>query len=238
MKKGQFTITFFILGFLILMLATFLLGFIQTTSKRVVEIGSLDRINTLGSSIEIAGKQIFNNQSNITIYYSGSNSITINESIPNDIISFNQSMKNFKIFLEKSITGVTLNITTLETTLPLLIYPNLILYNHDFSSKKIQIIPQELNLLQYNVTIKVPYDISCVQALNTIPALFEFELRVQGTSTSCFITTKIDPTNITLINISSGGTRKVELKFDNPEYLQIRNFGNEQINVSAKIVMN
>ena len=132
MKKGfAFTITFFTLAFLILTLSLFLYSFTASSSKRAVEISSLDRINTLSSSIETSAKEIFNSHSLITITSTEVDSITITENIPNDITSFNTAMQNFKTHIESSFTDTTLDLNPIKTTLPLLIYPNLILYNHD-----------------------------------------------------------------------------------------------------------
>ncbi len=237
MKKGfAFTITFFTLAFLILTLSLFLYSFTTSSSKRAVEISSLDRINTLSSSIEASAKKIFNSHSAITITSTEVDSITITENIPNDITSFNTAMQNFKTHIESSFTDTTLDLDPIKTTLPLLIYPNLVLYNHDFANRNISIIPQELNLKGYTITITTSYSISSCDTVLT-SGTFPIQLTATGSgSTSCSVPlTNIDPTKPNMITIKSGGNKKTTLYFDNPQSLLIGNLDSSQITISTKI---
>ena len=144
----------FTIGFLIFITALFTLVIIvySTTfqdDKRIAEIGALDNINNLDSSLKNSIKELFLAYSNMAVGTLGTN-ISFNETLVNNISDFQISLSYLKNFTETNYNIASLNITDLNESLPLIIMPQRIEYKHNYSNREVIITPEELNFNGYH----------------------------------------------------------------------------------------
>jgi len=151
-KGFLFTIGFLLfsaslLSFIIIIFATN-----YQEDKRVLEIGSIDKINTLDSSAQNSLKKIFEFFSNINASLDDSDveNVKISDALPNNINTFRTYLNDFKIFVEQNFPYISINTSELNDTVPLIVLPDRISYYHSNADNnmlnRIIVSPEELSL--------------------------------------------------------------------------------------------
>lgn len=161
MKKGVlFTFGITLVMLIILTFAVLIYKNSLQASERTAEIGVLDRVFDIDTSVQESLKELFTLKSGI-ILTKNNLTVSIKEDLPNgNSAAFEADMEDFKEFVESKFDDnpkVKLNITKITEELPLDIKPNNIKYTHpkDFGNKQIRVIPEELNVKSYGFTFEI-----------------------------------------------------------------------------------
>ncbi len=235
-KGFLFTIGFLIFctALITLMIITFSTTFQE--DKRISEIASLDRLQSIDSSLQHSFLELFNTFSNINVSVStidndDKTDIMFNETIPNNIADFQTSLDRLKVLTEGNYENIFLNISNLKSTLPIIVKPYNILYTHDFLNNQIQIIPEDVsstsNLKGYSFVITNLNDASCLNpSFDTTPPDNFFRIKIYGIETTtqailCEIDTLINPYKKSTIGI--GTTNFLTIEIDNGGIATIKN---------------
>ena len=240
----------FTIGFLIFITALFVLVVIvySTTfqeDKRIAEIGSLDNLNNLDSSLKNSIKELFLTYSNINVNFVETN-VSFNETIPNNITDFRVTLNNLKSLTESNFNIVSLNISDINDSRPIIIMPNRITYSHNFTKKEITIVPEEVNFNGYHITIKNINNATCAASTALTSGSFIFKLDtdpvIYAQSTpECDINTAIDPNQRTYVVIGSyvqGDVVTIEINNGGVAKLQYIQSTNNIINVTTTVLLN
>ena len=220
----------FTIGFLIFITALFTLVIIvySTTfqdDKRIAEIGALDNINNLDSSLKNSIKELFLAYSNMAVGTLGTN-ISFNETLVNNISDFQISLSYLKNFTETNYNIASLNITDLNESLPLIIMPQRIEYKHNYSNREVIITPEELNFNGYHFLITNVNNATCDSASYTNGSFIlkldsnslttaqfpdcDFDLSINPNVKNTFSIGSSGPyQNSVTIEISNGGVAKI-----------------------------
>jgi len=202
MKKGVlFTLSILLIVSLVLAIAILNFKSVQKTKDVLSEVGAVERVYNLGTSVANGFKEIFNAYSGINLTLVNE-TITFKEFLPNtNTALFKNSLDNYKVYVENEDNNTKLNINTLKNELPLLILPHNITYTHSsFGDKRIIVDPNKINFDKYYVKIENFITTSC--NWNTYPGTFQFQLETDNPT--CNNIQNIDITQNNLININNG----------------------------------
>lgn len=215
-----YTIGLLFMALTVLSLALFIVDTGKGSERNVADLVKYERLYNLDSSINEAFVEIFKVAGNISINYSNktNNTLFIKERLPNNRhVAFGYNMTTFRKFLNKSISTSSENITiynrhmdTVNLTLPLIITPYNITYEHlpAFGGNQIRISPRTFNFYGYNITILSSADILTTSAW--APALSSgssndmiFKVRIKGPSAGNQIITnaRIQSTTISTLTV-------------------------------------
>lgn len=164
MKRGiLFTLGTFFIAATVLALAIVIFHNTEESRERVSELGSLDRLFDLSSSVQTGIKEIFE-------IYADFN-LSIKESTDSTNVSFTENisrtqedwgeeleekMNNFKSYVESSDQNIKLDITAIENKeIPLIILPHNITYSRSWAigHTTLNVIPTTLNFNSYDIII-------------------------------------------------------------------------------------
>lgn len=216
-KRGfLFTLGLTFLTLIVLALAILIFHNAQKYEEIISKIAVLDRVYDLDNSIEQSLRDIFYLKSGISINIIDSG-ISFEEELPNDnILTFNNSLFQFKRFIESNLSNINLTITNIAE-LPLTITPNNIVYKHRDGGGNIEVVPAQVNFDGYSLFITSDKNVSCSWDVNS--GSFDLSLEVKGDDIDCdYRTEEIDPSleneirvnsvedgNILIIKISNNG---------------------------------
>lgn len=163
MRKAMlFTVAFVILSLITFMIALLVFHSYQNTEIRFYEIGSMDRMYDLSSSIEQGLLEVFEVSSGMNVVVNESSStMIIAEELPSSSAqNFKDDMADFQSFVESNFQEVKLNLFDVSGDLPLIIYPYNVTYTHpdQYGQDRINIIPQELNFNSYEIYVYSEFD--------------------------------------------------------------------------------
>jgi len=206
MKKALlFTMGLVIIASVLLSLAALNFRNSELTKDRLAEIGSLDRISSVTSSISNGFKDLFNSYSNIDVIITKSN-ITFEEDLPNSISNFQNNLDSYKNYVESSDKTINLSISKLKTQLPLNIFPHNITHKHNFANNEIFVIPKQPNLNKYAVELPSSFNItSCSWSYSN--GSLNFELKTN--TPICNGNVYLDSSQNNLITINNGFLIKI-----------------------------
>lgn len=161
-KAMLFTISLVLISFITLSIAVMVSQSYQKSQVRFYEIGSMDRLNDLSSSIEQGIREIFTVSSGISLSLNVSSStVTFSEELPSPTAeSFRDDMDDFQTFVESQFPEVSLNLVTVEDFLPLVVLPYNVTFTHPlaFGQDRINVIPEQINFNSYEIYVYVEDD--------------------------------------------------------------------------------
>ena len=177
-KKGVlFTIGLTFLAMVVLSLAILIFHSAQKSEDIVAKLAVLDRVYDLGTSIEQSLSDIFDLRSGISINITN-NSVSFEEILPNEnIVTFNNSLYQFKRFIERNLSNVNLSIANMEG-MPLTINPGDITYKHTGNWSNIEVLPPAGYSGGYSIFIITDKNVTCSSSFN--PGGFNLSYEVIG----------------------------------------------------------
>lgn len=206
MKKAMFfTLGLTFMAGTVLVLAILIYHNTASTEERFADLGKLERLHDLDSSIQKCLKDIFNNKSGISLSVNN-DIVSFEEDLPNgNATSFSNYLNDFKDFVEKNNTNIELNITEITDKLPLVILPQNITYQHEnFGGDTIKIIPSQINFKGYEVYVTLNRNVTSCN-WDTDPGTFNLTVTAVGTSGSCTDSRLIDAAVTNTVDINGGG---------------------------------
>ena len=201
---------FFTLGLFTFVLIVFTLSVLifthqESSKERLGELGILDKVYNLDSSIQNGIRKIFYGSSGISIT-NDENIITIEENLPYIYYNtFNTKLDGFKSFVEGKENYVNLNVSEVENTLPLEIFPYDIIYKHNnYGWDIISIKYNNINFDKIEFILDIGESVlSCVWSYNGGGT--DLRVKVVGNDLSeCDITNSIDFNLDNSVNINGG----------------------------------
>lgn len=206
-KKGiLFTLGLTFLALVVLALAVLIFHNAQEFEGMVAKLAVLDRVYDLDTSIGQSVGVIFKLKSGISINITNE-SISFEEVLPNDnIATLNNSLRNFKRYIEANLSNVNLTITNTDEML-LRIFPDIrvegsyIDYKHKTNWSDIEVLPTS-SPDGYSIFISTDKNVSCSSSFNT--GSFNLSYEVRGDAQSCDYTSeKITPADDKELTINS-----------------------------------
>lgn len=225
-KGFLFTISFLIFVTALFVLMTIIYSTTFQDDKRIAEIGALDNINNLDSSLKNSIKELFLAYSNMSVKMIGTN-VTFNETLINNISNFQISLSYLKSFTETNYNIASLNITDLNESLPLIIMPHRIEYKHNYSNKEIIITPEEVNFNGYHFIVSNVINATCGYSSYS-SGNFIFKLDSNSIITSlfpdCDLEIAINPNVRNYVTVGSLGLNQdsVEIEINNGGVAKIK----------------
>lgn len=235
-KKGIFfTLGLFSFVLIVFTLSILIFTYGETSKERLGELGILDKVYNLDSSVQNGVRKIFYGSSGISITNDES-IITIEENLPYiSYITFNSNLDSFKLFVEGKENHINLNISEVENTLPLEIFPYNITYEHNnYGGNIINIKYDNINFDKIEFIINIDESVlSCEWSYNGGSS--DLRVKVVGNDLSeCDITNSIDfNSNNNSITIN-GGNVFIEI---NNKIINVQNNINP-INIKTAIHLN
>ena len=203
-KKGVlFTLGLTFLTLVVLALAILIFHNSQDYEEIISKLAVLDRVYELDTSIHGSLGDIFNLKAGISIDITDSG-VSFEEVLPNgNIKSFNNSLFQFKTFIESNLSNVNLTITNIEE-LPLTIIPKDIVYKHREDGGNIEVVPEQLNFNGYSLFIDTNKNVTCSWDVSGEMQSLNFSLEVKGDATNCELRTeKLNPYTDNEIRVDS-----------------------------------
>lgn len=210
-----FSFAMVFLAIVILMLAILIFRTSLESKERLLELGILDRVYDLDSSLQKSFRDIFQ-EAQIIVNVTNS-SVSFEEDLPNNETSFPALMNNFKFFVEGNDEHIWLNLSDIINELPLVIKPFDITYKHlNFSGNKIVVLPAQINFEGYSVFVKVYENITGCPEYEEESENFSLFIGAIGTGELNCPLGQVDPeeeNNITTVNgnIRIGGNSDGQL---------------------------
>lgn len=128
-KAVMFTITFFLLGTILLATGFLLFDTAQSTEKRATELSINNRVNDISTSVSKGIADLFLSKSGINISIN-QNIINIQERVPNsNLEDYENSTNNFKSFVESRERYVEIDNSSIEETILEIVPMNVTFYN-------------------------------------------------------------------------------------------------------------
>lgn len=151
-KAMIFTIGLVMLSLIILSLAVLIFNTFQKAELTMSNIGALDRIYELDTSIQNVLKNLFKSSWIDLEVDNELNLVSFKERIPSNNTVFNLTLTNFKNFTESNFDYVNLDLDNVAKELPLIITPHNIGYKHlNFGERIIEITPASINFDKYEI---------------------------------------------------------------------------------------
>lgn len=209
MKKAVLiTLSMLLLSSLIFSLSILLFHNTQGTEDRFAELSLYDRLYDLDSSIQRGFRNIFLQNSGITLTLVN-DTVSITETLPHSS-SFSDETDTYATFLEQTYHTdpvVTISdsvLTTIKNELPVYIIPHNILIDHSsFPSGNLEITPSSLNVNNYNISLT-----TTKQTVTFNPSIVSdsFPLKISVTTNS--------GTSVQEYNVNPTSTNTITLTFD------------------------
>ena len=159
-KAMLFTASFVVLSLITFSIALIIINNYHKSQVQFYEIGSIDRLNDLSSSIEQGLLEIFEVSSGLTISVNKNTAtISIAEELPSSSAeTFRDNMAGFQDFIESKFPETKLNLIDVKEYLPLVIYPYNVTFTHPlrYGQDRINIIPQQINFNSYSIYVYSP----------------------------------------------------------------------------------
>ncbi len=209
MKKAVLlTLGMLFLSSLVFSLSILLFHNTQGTEDRFAELSLYDRLYDLDSSIQRGFREIFLQNSGITLTLVN-DTVSITETLPHSS-SFGEEMDAYSTFLEQTYSIDPLIIvsdsvlSTIKNELPVYIMPHNILIDHSsFPSGNLEIIPSSLNIRNYSISL-----MTTKQSVTFNPSIVSgsFPLKISVTTNS--------GTSVQEYNVNPTSTNTITLTFD------------------------
>ena len=204
MKKGIFfTIIIVMLVSVLLSLSILNYKNYERNKDRLSEIGSLDRLTTITTSISNGFKELFETYSGMNVISYGNNIIFEETLVNSQSSNFKSKLDSYESYLESQDSSILIDLTEFKSVLPLTIMPHNITYKHNsYGGSQIIVIPSQLNFNKYHLDITPGFNItSCTWNYTTGSLSFELETGNAG----CDDLVSLDYTVNNVININNGG---------------------------------
>ena len=207
-KAVLLTLSMLFLSGLVFSLAVLLFHNTQGTEDRFAELSLYDRFYDLDSSIQRGFRDIFLQNSGITLTLVN-DTVSITETLPHSS-SFSDETDAYATFLEQTYYTdpvVTISdsvLTTIKNELPVYIMPHNILIDHSsFPSGNLEITPSSLNINNYNISLT-----TTKQTVMFNPSIVSgsFHLKISATTSS--------GTSAREYDINPASTNTITLTFD------------------------
>lgn len=225
-KKGiLFTLGLTFLALVVLSLAVLIFHNTQEAEGIIAKLAVLDRVYDLDNSIQGSLGDIFALRSGISINITNT-SISFEEILPNNNPAFNNTLHQFKGFIESNSFNINLTITNMAE-MPLTIMPNNIAYKHKDNWSNIEVLPTSVNFNGYSLFMDIPKNVSCTW--NVVAGSFNLSLEVIGDVTNCAYASQMinpsadneiridkleDSSNLILIKVNNNGRLSINLTQD------------------------
>ncbi len=237
-RKGfLFTIGLTFLVLVVLVLAVLIFHNTQKSEEIISKLAVLDRAYDLDTSIQKSLSDIFNLKSGISINITN-NSIVFEEELPNTNTEIlNNSIMDFKGFIESNLSSITLDVTNIEE-IPLIIMPNNITYKHKENRSNIEVVPEQINFNGYSLFIITDKNVSCSWDVNS--GSLNLSLEVKGDVINCDPRTEeIDPSleNEIKVDIIEGGNLAI-ITVDNNGRLLINLTQDSSVTAKTALLIN
>lgn len=231
MKKAVLlTIGMLFLSSLIFSLSILLFHNTQGTEDRFAELSLYDRLYDLDSSIQRGFRDIFLQNSGITLTLVN-DTVSITETLPHSS-SFSDETDAYATFLEQTYHTdpvVTISdsvLTTIKNELPVYIMPHNILIDHSsFPSGNLEITPSSLNVKNYSISLTTTKQSVTFDSDELESGTFPLRVSVTTNSGTTVQEYNIDPTeeNELELNFDTGLPTEatITITIDNPAYLVI-----------------
>ena len=153
-KAMLFTVALTLLVLVVLSLAVLIDHFNQAADDRAAEIGVVDRLSNLDTSLSSSISWIVLNKSGISFTVEPG-SIIIEELLPNPAkTTFASTLTTFKNFVENNDNFTSLNITNATATLPFIFLPYNMTYAHNgFGGQSLNFTSGNASITDYSITI-------------------------------------------------------------------------------------
>ncbi len=219
-KKGiLFTIGLMLLTFVVLSLAILIFHNAQEYESIVAKLAVLDRVYDLSTSIQQSARDIFELKCGIKVNITDSG-VSFEEILPNDNIEiFNNSLSNFKRFIESNLSNINLTIGNMEE-MPLVVMPHNIVYKHKTNWSDIEVLPIGVKPSGYSIFIETDENVSCSPPSSSGTFHLGWEIEGGEDSTCSSSSQDIQPPDELRINKVSGGNLII-IKVDTSEGLLI-----------------
>lgn len=242
-RKGiLFTLSIFLIMSLILTLTVLMYRNTQKNEKRLLELGSMERVYDIDSSVQQGLKNIFYDQTDINLGIND-RKVYFEENFPHEEgwwkgmwewvhciffgrCPFQEQIDEFEAYIEdQGPEDIELDLGAVKESLPLVIKPHSITYKHlPYPGNKIEVLPEELNFNKYQVWIRTDQEVNtenCEFPTAAEGGDFWAEIDVDSKGTGCYFNNIIDPcqTNtFTIIeNQSHVSNREIDIKIGSPE---------------------
>ena len=164
-RKGiLFTAGLVLMASVLLTLAILLFYNTMESEERFIEMSSLDTMHNLYDSVDNGIREILFGTlgDDYVIVNQIEDQVVFKEGLSNiDYTNFEGNLTSFKSFVESNFGGVSLNITEMNNTLPLVVYPHEVVYTHPngFGGNEIGVYPSNYSILEgYEVSFNVTPD--------------------------------------------------------------------------------
>ncbi|MEK6817125.1 MAG: hypothetical protein AABY09_05905 [Nanoarchaeota archaeon] len=204
-KKGIFfTLGLGMFAFVILSLSIVASRHFGSYDDRFIEMIAFNRMSDLDMSLQDSIRELFREDSGISIGVAQSQAM-FDQHLPLDMTELNLSMGLFNEYVVSNDRNIKLNLSEVRKSLPLWIKPSNIVYSQNLSQRSITIMPSEMNIAGYSITVNLegPQNItSCVKASAAGAYNLSIDI-IASNGTSCGMAWSADITQYN--NISANG---------------------------------
>lgn len=240
-KKGVlFTLGLLLLVSTILLLSMIMFHNMQSIERIFIDASSIDKLHDVHSSIENSLKEIFAEESGITITISPSEDyVIIEENLSNlKAEGFKNTMAGFKTFVESNFGEATLNINDVKNTMPLIIKPHNINYTHMEGygiSKKVEITPSAPDVFNAYIAYIYSHKVNVTGIVweDFTPGSITVQIIAEDSEGNYFTGQKDVETVDARVSLLTGGP--VNLVVDSDGKLEITNTADSNVLVRTRI---